>query len=353
MKVIIKILSAIITYALINTVCVFAELEINKIDINTSNNQKISEKIEKLNAAFYNDFQIKILKVNNYVLQDGVWYTYVYDKFLSTGLGEIPNQKDLKDEGIDFKNDILLLDDSIGVGFITEYKKVKLINDEIITNISNKEAFLKELVYEKGYSQNDTDELFLKLKNKTLEITKGLNDANKIYKIYDYILENTEYSKKFDVNKKEIFSGIYTFENKNGVCSGYAKLFLYMLSFAGIDDVKMIKGNVIDIENFTDYGHAWIRIGDKYFDPTFDDPIGYQNTKTFGEYSYFGLPQDVFYANRFDYGTMPSDLENTSLIFRKQLVNDKYELLANKYLNKSYNLLKNIDSLKNVELSLN
>lgn len=48
---------------------------------------------------------------------------------------------------------------------------------------------------------------------------------------------------------------------------------LYMLNYAGVHDVEVIRGHVIDAQDFPTIGHAWIRIGDRYYDPTFDDPI--------------------------------------------------------------------------------
>jgi len=30
---------------------------------------------------------------------------------------------------------------------------------------------------------------------------------------------------------------------------------------------------VIDAADFPNIGHAWLRIDDKYYDPTFDDPV--------------------------------------------------------------------------------
>ena len=60
-----------------------------------------------------------------------------------------------------------------------------------------------------------------------------------------------------------------------------------MLSLAGIHDVEVIAGHVIDAADFPQIGHAWIRIGDKYYDPTFDDPVGSTQTKTQENYRFF------------------------------------------------------------------
>jgi hypothetical protein len=54
---------------------------------------------------------------------------------------------------------------------VNDYKKVKLISDYIISDISNKKQFLIELIDDKKYLYEDTDSIFLSLKKDTLKIT--------------------------------------------------------------------------------------------------------------------------------------------------------------------------------------
>ena len=91
-----------------------------------------------------------------------------------------------------------------------------------------------------------------------------------------------ELSKKeiVDLDDLQIFSGIETFRDGEGVCTGYTKLMLYMLLIAGISDAEEIRGHVIDAPDFPEIGHSWIRIGERYFDPTFDDPLGNTSAKS-------------------------------------------------------------------------
>ena len=51
--------------------------------------------------------------------------------------------------------------------------------------------------------------------NKLMEIQYILGGSQKIAKIYDYILRNTNYSAVFSIDNKAIFSGIYTYKNKD------------------------------------------------------------------------------------------------------------------------------------------
>jgi len=50
---------------------------------------------------------------------------------------------------------------------------------------------------EKLYLQDDNDADFLALKNETINLTNGLSQANKIAKVYDYILRNISYTSGF------------------------------------------------------------------------------------------------------------------------------------------------------------
>lgn len=311
-------------------------------NLSISINNNIENELNKLNAWIFRSFKIKILKNNNLVLENWVWYTYVYTKYHWFWKWIIPSENDLIDWWLDKETTVLLLWDSNWVMFATNYKKVKLISNYIISGISNKQAFLNELVDEKKYLQEDTDSLFTKLKTDSLSITNWANNSQKIQKIYDYILKNINYSKVFDINNKYIFSWIYTYKNNDGICTGYAKLYLYMLSFAWVDNAKVIKWNVIDAPNFPNIWHAWVQIWLNYYDPTFDDPIWNTSAKSSDEYNYFWLPKDLFYTNRFNYWDLPWDLKNADLQTRKNYVINELSKLQSKYSSSNYNLLKSI-----------
>jgi len=87
-----------------------------------------------------------------------------------------------------------------------------------------------------------------------------MNQEEKIQSIYAWILENISYSSDVRLDDEKIFSGVETFKNNEGVCTGYTKLMLYMLFYAGIYDVEVIRGHVIDAADFPQIGHAWVRI---------------------------------------------------------------------------------------------
>ena len=78
--------------------------------------------------------------------------------------------------------------------------------------------------------------------------------------------------------------------------------------------------DVFDARDFPDFGHAWIRIGNAYYDPTFDDPLGNTKTREASEYLYFWLPKALFYTNRFDEWYTPQVYVSLSEKQRKKIV---------------------------------
>lgn len=325
------------------------EVKVNKpplINTNKSNdditiaiNNQIESTLKTLNYSIYNEFKIKILKNDNLSLENGIRYTYAYTSFKWFGSGVKPINADLERSKINKDKSILLIDGN-NVHFITDYTKVKLISDNIIENISNKKTFLKELAMEKLYLQDDNDADFLALKNETKNLTNGLSQASKIAKVYDYILRNISYTSGFTTADRKSNSWIYTYKRKVGVCGWYTKLALYMLSFAWVGDVSVVRGDVIDASDFPNIGHAWLRIWGLYYDPTFDDPVWLSRTKIASEYKYYALPRDLFYTNRFDYGTLPAYLKTETLVARQKLIQENLAKMAEKYKGTNYLLLK-------------
>ena len=298
------------------------------------------EQLDDLGNDIFRNFTHTVLKNDNMFLEKGIWYTYNYPNYKSFWKWVIPSIKDTQVWNLDYDTTVLMLDPSLWAVFVTEPKKVKLVSDDIIVDIAWKREFLRQLVEDKKYLHEDTDAIFIDLKKKTTDLTRGLEQDMRIVKIYDYILSNIAYS--FNVAKKENFSGIATYDNKVGACGGYSKLFLYMLSFAWIGDVWVIKWTVLDAQDFPNIAHAWVKIGGLYYDPTFDDPIGQKWTKNFENYKYFWLPKDLFYTNRFDFWTLPISLKTADTTTRKNYIHEQLKEVSEKYKGKNYILLEGI-----------
>lgn len=319
--------------------------DLQKLNYNHLFNGEFIKKRDEQDNLFHlfpiaQNFSKKVIIKENIFLEGWIWYTYKFSHYKFFPKEIQITKADLLANDINTNTDIILTTEDNNIAFVSEYEKIKLIHDDIIFWIPNKFNFLKELQDDKKALNYETDELFIKLQWETQALIKWLPREEKIEKIYDYILENITYSFPLDLSDKKIFSWIDTYKNKDWVCEGYAKLFSYMLSFAGIDDHEVIRGFVIDAEDFPNIWHAWVRIGNGYYDPTFDDPIGIAETRNSEQYIYYKLPKDLFYTNRFDYIDSSEELKVTSLSYRTNLVKKNRTFLINKYKWENYNILK-------------
>ncbi|MDD2907306.1 MAG: transglutaminase-like domain-containing protein [Candidatus Gracilibacteria bacterium] len=319
-------------------------------DLQKLNNEKIFdlelEKKEKNNKILLqtnpllSDFKTFYYNPDALILEDGVWYTYNFTKkYYFENISGV-DKNSLYYNGL-YSQNILVYYENGNINFVKEFKKEKIISDNLIYGFPDKYELLKTLRNNKLLGVNhDDDYNFLELEKISLNITKGIyNENEKIKIIYDYILKNISYSINFSLDDYEIFSGIDTFKNKNGVCEGYVEIFNLMLGFNNIKS-KIIIGDVIDAVDFPQIGHAWVKIHDSYYDPTFDDPVGAEKTKIYSQYDYFKLPEDLFYTNRYDKGTTPEELKTTNMEYRKNLIKLNISKLVKKYENINYNLLK-------------
>jgi len=274
-------------------------------------------------------------------LENWIWKVYEFEQFASFPDKKYPTQKDLDFNKIDPKTYLLFVNKNGKLWFAKNFKKINLVSNYIIDDIDNKVSFLDSILNDKRkLNYIDYDKEFLNLKRKTKKITDNLNNNSKILNIYNYILTNVVYSKNLDFNDYKIFSGIETFKNNDWVCEGYARLMVYMSLFAGINNVEYISWYVIDAKDFPKIWHAWIKIWNKYYDPTFDDPIWDSETRKLKEYKYFYMPKDLFYTNRFDFWNTPEYIKKLDLNSRKKIVSHNLYSLIGKYKNIDYKILK-------------
>lgn len=327
--------------------------EKNKIiiyDLQKLNNEKIfsieldiKEKINITNIkniAILNNFSRFYYNEDALIKENWIWYTYSFNKkYYFEKLSEVDLNTLIYNWLYD--KDILTYYEEWKVNFVKDYEKIKLISDDIIYGFPNKYELLKTIRNNKLFdASNDDDANLLNLEKISLELTKWVkNDEEKIKIIYDYILKNISYSINFSMEDYDIFSWIETFKNKDWVCEWYVELFNLMLWFNNIQS-KILIWDVIDAADFPNIWHAWVQIGEYYYDPTFDDPIWATETKNFYKYSYYKLPKDLFYTNRFDKWQTPEAIKNTTIDYRKAIIKVNLSKLVTKYKNSDYNLLK-------------
>ena len=248
------------------------------------------------------------------------------------------------------KNKTLIIKDwSWKYFFTNNFEKIKLFPVSFLNNISNKKEFLKNLYYDLQYSNVDFDVILQQIRDISLEITKNkISDEEKTIEIYKWIIDNIDYYKDFKNGEKQVFSWILTFKNKTWVCDWYTKLFLYMLSFAWVKDVEVKRWFVFDNADFPEYWHAWVRIWDYYYDPTFDDPV-WNNWMMISDYMYFKIPKDLLYINRYDWIDISPKYKDIDLESRKKISLKNMYTIYEKF--KNYKILNKIKVRKYLGLN--
>jgi|GEM_PF-759264 len=232
-----------------------------------------------------------------FFLSAGAYWRYKYSDYIVFSDSFGMYESDMKRYDIDPKK-TLFVKNGDKYYFVNEYQTIRVIDETIITSITNKDRFLAAAFDDNRFFVGNYDDTFLQIKAKTQSVIRGATtDTEKIQRIYTYLLENLKYYHNYSDGNKKIFSGIYTFQTQDGVCDGFTKLMLYMLSFAKIDDAEIITGYVFDSADFPVFGHAWVRIGNGYYDPSFDVSFEKDGKKQF---FYFDIPRELILTNRFE-----------------------------------------------------
>lgn len=125
---------------------------------------------------------------------------------------------------------------------------------------------------------------------------KTLTSKNWLKDLYTYVMRNTSYD--YDALDESVVEGDWTpylassfFDGKKVVCDGYSKTFsLLASSYFNNDTIERITGSRqnIDKKDEKSFLHSWVRIGDKYYDPTFDDSNDDE------KYNYYEKPLQCF-----------------------------------------------------------
>lgn len=294
-------------------------------------------------------FKNKVDYKNSYTLEEGDYFTYKYNYYVFFEKTDGLYLTDLGANKIDTNKTLIAKNIDGKFFFSNDYKKIRLMNQKLITGVTNKDEFFYNVLDDNRNIEGNYDDVLLNLKLITQNITKDAKtQEEKIKIIYKRVVDNIEYYKNYSDGNKQVFSWVHTFKNKTGVCDGYTKIFSYMLSFAWVSDVEIKRGYAYDSNDFPNFWHAWVRIGNYYYDPTFDDPIGNtQSDKTV--FTYYKLPHDLMYVNRFDGIDIPVEMKTLNLDARKKLVLKNMYELYDTY--KDYLLMSKIKNRKALGVS--
>lgn len=286
---------------------------------------------------------------SNIFEEDGYFYTYLYNTYfpIKSNYGiyksEINNAGYSYDDAVvlrlqDAKNNITFLPKKVPILPRNSFETLTPWIEDFI----NKSA-IDVLRTEKNYEQS-----YKKIIQTAKDITQGLSsDEEKTRAIYDWMVQNIIYPQKYDLENYAIYSWLEAFENKSAVCEGQALLMYYLLKIAEVKDIQYIDGYVIDAPDFPNVRHAWIRVGEYFYDPSFEK-VYQENHK---KYFYYKVPHDIMYTNRYTSYAVPERVleqtkqENQNLIYHKRTrlthkysQSDGYKLLDKVFFIKKYNL---------------
>lgn len=161
------------------------------------------------------------------------------------------------------------------------------------------------------------DEQMVQAANATLESFRsnfasqisGLADSEKIKRVHDYIIENTEYDQTLE--KNNIYNVYGSLMQHVAVCEGYSKAVKYILDAANVPCV--IVCGIAQNSNGETESHAWnyVKIDDVWYavDSTWDDPVivgtGYVSKDIYTRYFLKGSTD--FFKDHFEDGNIVND----------------------------------------------
>lgn len=108
---------------------------------------------------------------------------------------------------------------------------------------------------------------------KAKSLTSGLNDQQKVEKIYSYISNNI----KYDSSITELPSGYVpninnTYSTKKGICYDFASIFAGMLRSVGVP-TKLIKGNATNVQGYHAWNEVYVNGSWKIVDTSYDSQL--------------------------------------------------------------------------------
>lgn len=307
-------------------------------------------KIEKryTYTELYALFNNKVDYSDSYILINWEYYTYKYNYYLSFDKPEGLYLSDLVWNKISLEKSLLIKNIDWKYFFSNDYKKIRLGSEKVVENVTNKKEFLYNILDDNRNFENNYDNVLLDMRDVTLELIKNKNtEEEKIQTIYKRVIDNITYYKDYNDGNKQVFSWILTYKNKTWVCDWYTKIFSYMLSIAWISDVEVKRWFAFDSLDFPNFWHAWVRIGNYYYDPTFDDPI-WNSKENSEELLYYKIPYDLMYVNRFDGMDIPKEYQWLDLNSRKKISLKNMYSVYDRY--KSYSVMSKIKN--RIELGL-
>ena len=278
-----------------------------KISISNTIDTKMVANLSELNSilGWYSEISFKVKwDMSFYKWWANNWRSYLYKHIKSASLKN--NTANFYNDKVDISWDDIkkysLINDKTNNSFyLWIIEKYDIGESSLYNNLANRDDILYIVASNLYWWKSFDLDTFSKIKATTDEITKGkITKDDKIKVIYDYIIDNVAYdydalerdkwlTDMSKISNVEPYSGFWAFKNKKAVCNGYIELMYFMLSFAGVNDIEKIDGRVTTYQVIWQ-NHTWLRVGDKYYDPTFDDGLSARK--------YYWLSKDVMLWDR-------------------------------------------------------
>ena len=210
--------------------------------------------------------------------------------------------------------------------------------------VKNSEELFLAVMY--GYNPQILDEKTLNIYNTARNILSqiisvNMNDYEKVYAIYNYLILNVTYDYdiynllKTDIDMKK-YKAFYlegVFEDKRAVCDGFSKAFVLMCGIEGIKSIKVV-GNAISETN-SNVGHAWNKVcvdNNWYVVDTTSGNAIYQDRKLeILSNGYLFISDDEYLQNYIERGEYPKATDSYDIYAELDFVleNKNYDLVIN------------------------
>lgn len=230
-------------------------------------------KISQLTVnKYYREYNFNyVANTNKFIPENRQDILNIYYTIINSGMNEFTFYCDddyltCQDDVSDIANDQNILSNINN--FVHPYNSFKSLSTEINTSGEIKiiidRVYSDKMIYLIDY---EIDKILEK------EITKELNDKEKIRKIHDYIINHTKYDQDRSDNKITKYSSDNAFgvlTENYGVCGGYTDAMMLFLERFNLKSIRISSEN--HIWNYVNLNNQWYHL-----DLTWDDPISSDN----------------------------------------------------------------------------
>jgi hypothetical protein len=270
-----------------------------------------------------------LLYSSSFFIKEGSYNTYSYNTYYTIHSNYGIYESDINNGWFTYLDAVFLRLWDIKNNVTFQPKQTQLFPLSYLPSpTKQQEYFINMSVIDVLRIEKDYSQTFKNIINVAKEITKWKqNDEEKILAIYDWMVQNISYPVNYKISDDTIYSWLEAFKNKSAVCEWQALLMYYLLKLSWIQNVEYIDWFQIDAWDFPEVRHAWIQIGEYFYDPSFE----YLYQEDPSKYLYYKIPYDIFYTNKFNTYDLPEDFYKKTQEVMNDWVEEQRYLLTDKY----------------------